>query len=120
MTHGDKVSLTVNFEGSPEAIERIAEALGRKKSGLVSTDTDVDQDFVAFFRAILDGEPDLKDEELMNRVRKSIAQAAIDQADGNITQAAKRLGMARYGLQKRLKSGVPSTESETPLPPPTP
>jgi DNA-binding NtrC family response regulator len=53
----------------------------------------------------LEGEPNLKDVVRQNtmRLERARIQRALEEEGGNVTHAAKRLGISRKGLQLKMK-----------------
>jgi len=108
---GQVMDLFLRYEwpGNIRELENIIERLVLISSGNVISREDMPPDIAAGFDPPGAGEADGKErpfkEVIRNRmedVERQMIESTLNECDGNVTQAAKRLGMSRKGLQLKM------------------
>jgi DNA-binding NtrC family response regulator len=108
---GPVMDLFINYDwpGNIRELENIIERLVLISSGNVISLEDMPSDIAAGFNSLKSGEAGDKEkpfkEVIRNRmedVERQMIESTLDECEGNVTQAAKRLGMSRKGLQLKM------------------
>jgi len=108
---GPVMDLFIKYDwpGNIRELENIIERLVLISSGNVISLEDMPSEIAAGFNSLKSGEAGDKEkpfkEVIRNRmedVERQMIESTLDECEGNVTQAAKRLGMSRKGLQLKM------------------